>query len=108
MFSLATALRFSPPRLETPITPMFSFSFGESLRAAASDEAPMTAMAVVLRNWRRSIACRISFSSRRLRAGQFADVNVLEPKIVAVILQLNRAGRVNRFVQPFLCHGIDG
>src|SRR5688572_26519089 len=81
------------------MTPMLSFSLAESLRGlAASEEAPTRATAVVFRNWRRSIACRIGFGSGCLRAGQLADVNVFEPQIVAMVLQLDGAGRINRFI----------
>src|SRR5262245_3596600 len=100
MFSPATPLRLSPPRLATPMTPMFSFSLGESLRAAealgTASQKPAAPNAVRFRKVRRDDGAFMLISLSR----QFANVNILKEQFIAVVLQLDLAGGINRFV-PF-------
>src|SRR5437667_8758708 len=104
MFWVLTSCRSSPARLATPIMPMFSLSFGESLRAWAgtlTSQAPVAA-AVCLMNCRRFRGWVITreFSSR-----QFADVNVAEPDRLLVRLEFDLAVRVNRLIAfPVVFH----
>src|SRR5688572_4650985 len=105
MFSGLTSCRLAPARLATPIMPMFSFSFGESLRAwtwTPTSQAPV-APAVWVMNCRRFSEC---FISQELLSRQLANVNVTEPDRLLVRLEFDLADWVNRFIAfPEILHG---
>src|SRR5712692_3305962 len=83
MFSLITPLRFAPPRLATPMTPMFSLSLGDNFRAQPCDApkaAPAAPSAVCRMNLRRVITMLIYKYHLRpsLLARDFPHVHVFE------------------------------
>src|SRR5258706_14878451 len=109
MFSVETSFKSSPARPPVPIAPMLSFSLDDNRRAARAGRTPMTSpaevAAVPAMNFRRFSEAGISFRSGMLfaRGREFTDVNVLEEQFVAVVLQFNLPGWIDRlFALPII------